>query len=552
MSTSLKDVVARLEADVLCRCRKPYALLKPEAQAKRTAMVQRVARAFVNDDEVTITKTTTREVVLRGGCFDSEQVNCDRMSGHDPAAVDLLRTARSMKLSVRQMLKLRRHCTRAQLLETRRGVTGYVATPVVVVGPAAKRRSAACAPLADLVLHQVKLAEDPGVLVVPTGWRCIPVIMCVDACPLWRTSATRADVYVAVWPGGPAAAGDPKKWATWWVMTGADDRAWLCGMDQAADLNGQIEYLETNHHVGLAGGQTMGFGCLLTGDRKGMQVSNHSPDSKCWTCEDMDSLEPNDNAIALPRWGAFLRGMRGTKGVGDYAHCDARLCNTLAKGLGSDLSAWVAARDSRGIIGRMQEVWSQLMQEAANVPLNERIALRPQKKDTFDLMSARLLIENMEYQRKVVELLKEFYPNRSVENKNLRVYTVVFSMLNGVLQLHTVWRQKTWLSDEEVSQAEQAAKELGHCWNLMGWKPTLWVHWTDAHSIWFLRKYGTMYMFSSVPTERRNSPFQTFLQSCFRCWSVRNPRMSTRGMAHILEMHALDEGLKGVPDVGEG
>ena len=96
--------------------------------------------------------------------------------------------------------------------------------------------------------------------------------------------------------------------------------------------------------------------------------------------------------------------------------------------------------------------------------------------------SARLFIENREYQRKVVELLKPLYPNGSVENKNLRVYTVVFSMSNSVAQLHTQWRQKTWLSDEEVSQAEEAAKQLGHCWNLMGWKPTLWVHWTVAHS----------------------------------------------------------------------
>ena len=33
---------------------------------------------------------------------------------------------------------------------------------------------------------------------------------------------------------------------------------------------------------------------------------------------------------------------------------------------------------------------------------------------------------------------------------------------------------------------------------------------------------------------------------------MRNPRKSTRVMAHILEMYALDEGLKGVPEVGGG
>ena len=49
-----------------------------------------MARAVVNDNKVTITKTTTGEVVLRGGCFDGEQVNCDRMSRHDPAALDVI------------------------------------------------------------------------------------------------------------------------------------------------------------------------------------------------------------------------------------------------------------------------------------------------------------------------------------------------------------------------------------------------------------------------------------------------------------------------------
>ena len=76
-------------------------------------------------------------------------------------------------------------------------------------------------------LYPVKLAEDAGVPVVPPAWHCIPIILCVDACLLWRTSATRADVYVVVWPSGRAAAGDPKKWATWWVMTGANHCAWL-------------------------------------------------------------------------------------------------------------------------------------------------------------------------------------------------------------------------------------------------------------------------------------------------------------------------------------
>ena len=57
-------------------------------------------------------------------------------------------------------------------------------------------------------------------------------------------------------------------------------------------------------------------------------------------------------------------------------------------------------------------------------------------------------------------------------------------------------------------------------------------------------------MFTSIPTERRNSPFKTHLQNCFRGWSVCNPGISKRGMAHILEMYALDEGLKVLQKTG--
>ena len=122
-----------------------------------------------------------------------------RAIGRPDYAVDVLRTARSMMLSVRQMLKVSRRCTRQKLLETRRALTPYVATPVAVIGPERKRRSGAFVSLTELVQHQAALAQKAGVLMVPPGWRRIPIIICVDACALWRTSATRADVFVGVW-----------------------------------------------------------------------------------------------------------------------------------------------------------------------------------------------------------------------------------------------------------------------------------------------------------------------------------------------------------------
>ena len=84
----------------------------------------------------------------------------------------------------------------------------------------------------------------------------------------------------------------------------------------------------------------------------------------------------------------------------------------------------------------MQEVASDNMQEATNVPLADRVALRPQKEDTFDLTSARILFEKPEYQMRVLELLKEFYPNHTVGGKNIKVYTIACSIIRSIADLH--------------------------------------------------------------------------------------------------------------------
>ena len=78
----------------------------------------------------------------------------------------------------------------------------------------------------------------------------------------------------------------------------------------------------------------------------------------------------------------------------------------------------------------------------------------------------------------------------------------------------------------------------------------MWLHWTVAHGAWVLQKYSSMYIFTSVPTERRNSPFKTAMQNYFRWWSVRHPQTNERAMAHVPEMYAFDKGLKALQKMG--
>ena len=116
------------------------------------------------------------------------------------------------------------------------------------------------------------------------------------------------------------------------------------------------------------------------------------------------------------------------------------------------------------------------------------MALRPTKKDAFDLTSARVFLDDTQYQQRVVDLFKEYYPKCKAPNGAKKVYTVVHTMLLALTHLHTLWRKKVYLSDVEVEEAERWAKKLGQCWKLMGWKATVWVHWTVCHSGWFVRK----------------------------------------------------------------
>ena len=78
---------------------------------------------------------------------------------------------------------------------------------------------------------------------------------------------------------------------------------------------------------------------------------------------------------------------------------------------------------------------------------------------------------------------------------------------------------------------------------MLRWKPTVWVHWAVAHSGFYVERYRSIYLFSSIPTEFRNSRFKVELRNCFKGWSVRRPLLNRWGLKHVVNMHALDLGL---------
>ena len=166
-----------------------------------------------------------------------------------------------------------------------------------------------------------------------------------------------------------------------------------------AGLNAQIEHLQSNCNVPLEDGMVLGYEVGVTGDGKGLQIANYSPDGKCWSCDDHDSLEPVEGVNEQVRCGAFLRAIPPPRRVGDYAHATARLCHATQKRLQQDVSFWVQEGVGRGVIGRLKDLWGDLMQASQNIPQADRVALRPTKKDAFDLTSAHVFLDDTQYHK---------------------------------------------------------------------------------------------------------------------------------------------------------
>ena len=107
-----------------------------------------------------------------------------------------------------------------------------------------------------------------------------------------------------------------------------------------------------------------------------------------------------------------------------------------------------------------------------------------------------------------------------------------------------MWRVKTLFTDVQVQEYVADIDTFAQCWQAFGWKPTVWVHWVVAHSAFFVKRYKNLYLFSSIPTEFRHQRFKRDLRQACHAWKVRNPAASDHGLKHVVELDALDAGLR--------
>ena len=205
----------------------------------------------------------------------------------------------------------------------------YVATALKVSSGVVSRRSAAVCPLLEVVQSQLTLSRACGTFNIPRQDRLL-IIICADATPLWQTSATKCDIHVTVWSEAVAAAGDVRRWATWWALDGPDDTHCLRAIDTKANLNQDVLDVLPTADVWHLGNRIPSV-CALTADCKAMLSANYHK-GKCWVgCHGIDSLARANSVPAQCRWGSFLRAFGPCNRVGDVEHGPCRIANAIIK-----------------------------------------------------------------------------------------------------------------------------------------------------------------------------------------------------------------------------
>ena len=127
------------------------------------------------------------------------------------------------------------------------------------------------------------------------------------------------------------------------------------------------------------------------------------------------------------------------------------------------------------------------------------------------------------------------------EGRRVLVIAVLRILFRALKTVYHFWRLKTYLSDEELLVYEQSVVQIQHCWHAFKWKPSVWVHWLVAHSNFYMKTHRSIYLFSSIPSEHKHQHFKRDVRHSFQGWKLTKPRVSVRGLQHVVELDGLDQ-----------
>ena len=249
-------------------------------------------------------------------------------------------------------------------------------------------------------------------------------------------------------------------------------------------------------------------------------------------CPDATGFLPVEGTVNKIQCGSFLRSV--CIRIGDYAHAGCRVTNAFKKRLTETITtSTVGVVGVRRIASDFAEIWSTLFADVKHVAPADRLSQRTTEAGQLDIGTSMLFLTDPKNHIRIVHGLRNHFPN---------------TMFGGVLlwtliEVLLLWRQKTPLTNCQVQEAKTHCLKIGEAWLQLGWKSTPWVHWTVAHCGTVLQKYCNLYLFSSIPAERRHTAFKLAVKSSMRGCCFPRPYVSRRGLTHLLNMETLILGL---------
>ena len=154
-----------------------------------------------------------------------------------------------------------------------------------------------------------------------------------------------------------------------------------------------------------------------------------------------------------------------------------------------------------------------------------------------------MLVRSVDTHAKIVSCCRRIDHNINFGHGLLNLANAVHIFLRTVHKLHQFWSQKTLFSSSDRQEYFEQVVLFGKLWEPLGWKVSTWVHWVARHSHAIADLHLNFYVFSSIPTERRNVEFKLDVTHCFKGWKLSRPYASLFGFGHELNLSALDVGL---------
>ena len=189
----------------------------------------------------------------------------------------------------------------------------------------------------------------------------------------------------------------------------------------------------------------------------------------------------------------------------------------------------------------------KLAWDAEQLPLADRYAPRLTKPGEMDLTAARLFVIKEEYHTQLIALLRKHLGSITIPweaGRDVLAHVAVGLLLKGLHVIHTLWCQKTLLTNEDLALYDRHLGNVRKAWNAFKWKVSPWVHWLLAHSSIFVHKYRNMFVFSSIPSEMRHKPFKMDVRHTFLGGKRTLPARCARGLTNLMKLDAVDKSIQ--------